>query len=287
MVMFYRLTNSPSTFQTTINDIFQDLIQEGVVCIYLNDILIFMKTIAEHCHISRIVLEQLCKHKLFLQHDKCDFEITMIKYLGLEISEGEIHMDPVKVAGVTEWPVPTSRREVQSFLGFANFYRHFIKSFLHHAKPLFKLMKKDHKWSWGKDEQQAFDKIKHRITSSPILHFTDDSKPFHVEADSSNFATGAVLSQQSSDDLKWHPITFYLKSLNVVKQNYEIHDKEMLVIIRSLEEWRHFLEGAQHRVEIWMDHKNLEYFITAKKLIHRQACWSLYLSMVQRIPGHK
>ena len=152
----------------------------------------------------------------------------MIEYLGLVILEGEIQMDPVKVAGVTEWPVPTCRREVQSFLGFVNFYCCFIENFSHHAKPLFELMKRDCKWSWGKDKQQAFDKIKHRITSSPILCFTDDSKPFRIKADSSNFAMGVVLLQQSSDDLKWHPIVFYSKSLNAVKQNYKIHDKEML-----------------------------------------------------------
>ena len=161
----------------------------------------------------------------------------MIEYLGLVILEGKIQMDLVKVAGVTKWPVLTSRREVQSFLGFANFYCCFIESFLHHTKPLFELTKNDHKWSWGKDEQQAFDEIKYCVTSSSILHSADDSKPFCIEADSSNFATGAVLSQQSSDDLKWHPITFYLKLLNAVKQNYKTHDKEMLAIMRSLEKW--------------------------------------------------
>ena len=126
-------------------------------------------------------------------------------------------MDPVKVAGVSKWPILTIRREVQSFLGFANFYCYFIEDFLHHAKPLFELTKKDRKWTWGEDEQLAFDEIKHHVTSSPILRFANDSKPFCIEADSSNFATGAVLSQQSSDDLKWHPIAFYLKSLNAVK----------------------------------------------------------------------
>ena len=254
---------------------------------YLDDILIFMKTITEYHHISHTVLECLREHRLFLWHDKCNFKTTMIEYLGLVISEGEIRMDLVKVAGVTEWLVLTCRREVQSFLGFVNFYCCFIENFLHHAKPLFELTKKDCKWSWGEDKQQAFDEIKCHITSSPILHFADDSKPFRVEADSSNFATGAVLSQQSLDDLKWHPIAFYSKSLNAVKQNYKIHDKEMLAIMRLLEEWRHFLEGVQHRVEIWMDHKNLEYFMTVKKLNCRQACWSLYLLRFDFVMHHR
>ena len=146
-------------------------------------------------------------------------------------------MDPVKVASVTEWPTPSQQKEVQSFLGFANFYCRFIEGFSHHAKALFELTKKDCKWSWGEAEQSAFDEIKSHITLSPILHFADDSKAFCIKADSSDYATGSILSQQSTDDQKWHPIAFYSKSLNTVEWNYEIHDKEMLAVMRSLEEW--------------------------------------------------
>ena len=143
LVMFFGLTNSPSTFQTMMNDIFQDLIMEGVVCVYLDDILIFTKSMEEQCRVTRLVLELLRKHKLFLRHEKCEFEKTLIEYLGLIIFEGEMHMDPVKVAGVTEWPTPTNRKEVQLFLRFVNFYHRFIEGFSHHAKPLFELTKKD------------------------------------------------------------------------------------------------------------------------------------------------
>jgi hypothetical protein len=222
-------------------------------------------------------MARLRKYRLFLKPEKCEFEKTRIEYLGLIISDGQIEMDPVKVAGVRDWPAPTNKKEVQSFLGFTNFYRRFIEDFSAHARPLFDLTKKDAKWQWSASEQAAFDELKKRITSSPILVFPDDDKPFRIEADSSDFATGAVLSQESSDG-KWRPIAFLSKSLNEVERNYEIHDKEMLAIIRSLEEWRHFLEGAQHKVEIWTDHKNLEYFMSAKKLNRRQARWSLYLS---------
>jgi hypothetical protein len=122
LVMFFGLTNSPSTFQTMMNDIFQDLIMEGIICVYLDNILIFTKDIAEHRCIMQLVLERLHKHKLFLQHNKCKFEQTTIEYLRLIISQGEMRMDPVKVAGVMEWPALTIKKEVQSFLGFANFY---------------------------------------------------------------------------------------------------------------------------------------------------------------------
>lgn len=275
--MFFGLTNSPATFQTMMNDIFQDLIMQGVVCMYIDDILIYTRTCEEHHRIARIVMEHLREHKLYLRLDKCEFERTRIEYLGLIISEGKAEMDPVKVAGVAEWPEPTNKKQVQSFLGFTNFYRWFIRDFSHHAQPLFDLTGKNAPWVWGEAQQTAFDDLKHAITSQPILTFADDSRPFQIEADSSDFATGAVLSQPS-DDGKWHPVAFMSKSLNAVEWNYEIHDKEMLAIIRALEEWRHYLEGARHNFEIWTDHKNLEYFCTAQKLNWRQARWSLYLS---------
>jgi len=116
------------------------------------------------------------------------------------------------------------------------------------------------------------------VTTALILASPQDSEPFHIETDSSDFASRAILSQQLPGEEKWHLVAFYSKSLSLAEQNYEIYDKEILTIIRVLEEWRHFLEGARHLVEIWMDHKNLKYFMMAKKLNHRQAQWSLYLA---------
>jgi len=116
------------------------------------------------------------------------------------------------------------------------------------------------------------------VTTALVLVSPQGLEPFRIEADSSDFASGAVLSQQLPGEEKWHPVAFYSKSLSPVERNYEIHDKEMLAIICALEEWKHFLEGARHPVEIWTDHKNLEYFMTAKKLNCRQARWSLYLA---------
>ena len=259
------------------NEIFQDLITEGVVCVYLDDILIFTKSLEEHRRITRLVLERLRQHKLYLRLDKCEFEREQIEYLGVIISHNRVEMDPVKVAGVAEWPTPRNKREVSAFLGFTNFYRRFIQGFSHHARPLFDLTRKDPKFEWTEAADAAFEKLKHSVTSAPVLMLPDDSRPYRLEADSSDFATGAVLSQES-DDGKWHPVAFYSKSLSPVERNYEIHDKELLAIIRALEEWRHFLEGGQFPVEIWTDHKNLEYFQAARKVNRRQARWSLYLS---------
>ena len=146
LVMFFSLTNSPATFQTMMDDIFKDLISEGVVMVYLDDILIFTETLEEHWNIARCVLELLEKHKLYLHSDKCEFEKTTIKYLGVIISHNSVVMDPVKIAGITEWPAPTNKKEVQSFLGFTNFYRRFIRDFSEHARPLFDLTQNDSGW---------------------------------------------------------------------------------------------------------------------------------------------
>jgi len=115
------------------------------------------------------------------------------------------------------------------------------------------------------------------VTTALVLVPPQDSEPFCIEADSSDFASRAVLSQQLPREEKWYLVAFYSKFLSPVKWNYEIHDKEILAIIHALEEWRHFLEGARHPIEIWIDYKNLEYFMMAKKLNRCQACWSLYL----------
>jgi hypothetical protein len=229
--MFFSLTNSPTTFQTMMNNIFEELISEGVVVVYLDDILIFMETIDEHWKVTHRVLELLEKHKLYLQPDKCKFEKTTIKYLGVIISHNLVTMDLVKVVGVADWLELTSKKEVQSFLGFTNFYQCFIKDFSEHAWPLFDITKNNVKWHWGTDEQSAFDRLKQNVMMAPVLISPDSTQPFHIEADSSDFATGAILSQVSPEDGKWHPVAFFSKSLSPVECNYEIHDKEMLAII--------------------------------------------------------
>jgi hypothetical protein len=121
----------------------------------------------------------------------------------------------------------------------------------------------------------------------PVLMTPADNHPFRIEADSSDFATGAVLSQLSAEDEKWHPVAYLSKSLSETERNYEIHNKEMLAIMRALEEWQHFLEGAPDRFKIWTDHKNLEYFMSAKKLNCRQARWSLTLAWFDFVMHHR
>ena len=128
------------------------MIAEGVVCVYLDDILIFTKMLSENWNIVWRVLEHLWEYKLYLKPEKCKFEWRWIEYLGVIVSEGWVEMDPVKVSGVAEWPTPWNKKEVQSFVGFVNFYRRFIKDFSHHARALFDLTKKDIRWKWEESE---------------------------------------------------------------------------------------------------------------------------------------
>ena len=139
------------------------------------------------------------------------------------------------------------------------------------VKPLTNLTKKDQPWVWGEDQQKAFEVLKNAFTSAPILRILDDVNPFQLSTDASDFAVGAVLSQLDPNDNLWHPVAFHSKSLDVHERNYEIYDKELLAIIRALEEYRHYLEGHPEKFEIWSDHQNLTYFKTAQKLTRRQA----------------
>ena len=277
LVMFFGLTNSPATFQTMMDELFRDLIHQGKVVIYIDDILIFTRTREEHRQIVKQVLQILKDNNLYLKPEKCVFEQTEVEFLGLVVSEDSVKVDPVKVEGVKKWPTPTNVKELQSFLGFTNFYRRFIEDFSHVAAPLHKLTNKEVTWSWGSAEQEAFEEIKNKLISAPVLMIPQDDGLLKVEADASNFATGAVISQMGSDN-KWHPLGFMSKSLNETERNYDIYDREMLAVIRALGEWRHLLEGATQPFEIWTDHRNLEYFKTAQKLNRRQARWSLFLT---------
>jgi hypothetical protein len=217
LVMYFGLTNSLATFQTMMNEIFQDLITDGIVSVYLDDILIFTNSLEEHHQITRLVLDRMRKHKLYLRPEKCEFKKTRIEYLGVIISHNKVEMDLVKIAGVADWLTPSNKKEVQSFVGFINFYRCFIPGFSHHTHALFNLTMKDVRFIWGLPQEDSFMKLKELVTSAPVLVLPDDNLPFRLEADGSGIATGAVLLQQNVDDKSWHPFTFLSKALNPVE----------------------------------------------------------------------
>src|SRR5258708_25541678 len=192
--MFFRLCNSPMTFQTMMNDILQDFIHNSEAICYMDDILIYSHTLSDHQQIIHQVLSTLQKQRLFLKPEKCTFEQKEVEYLGLVILKDHVAMDLMKVCGVTEWPTPTKVKEVQSFLGFVNFYWKFICDFSDIACPLYALTRKTQRWVWGSPEQEVFNALKKAVTSAPILTFPSQSSHFHLECDASNFVTIVVLS---------------------------------------------------------------------------------------------
>jgi len=155
------------------------------------------------------------------------------------------------------------------------------------SKPLSNLTKKDSTWTWGKEQQNAFEVLKKAFTTAPVLRIPNDKDLFKLSTDASDFATGAVLSQKDMQTNLWYPVAFFFKSLDVHERNYEIYDKELLAVIRGLEEYRHHLEGHLYKVEIWLDHQNLIFFRTAQKLTRRQTRWALFMTRFDFVLYHK
>lgn len=208
------------------------------------------------------VLRRLQEHHLYLKISKCFFSVDTVPYLGMVISPKGISMEEQKIKAIEEWPRPKTVKEVQSFLGFANFYRRFIPDYSSVARPLHDLTHKDKKWSWEDKHTDALNEIKKRMSSRPVLAHPDPKKQFIVETDASGVALGAVLSQKQEDG-RLHPIAYLSKSFSPAERNYDTHDKELLAIVTALQEWRLYLEGAELRILVLTDHRNLEYWKTA------------------------
>ncbi len=188
-------------------------------------------------------------------------------------------MDQGKVTAVAEWPTPQTIKELQRFLGFANFYRRFIKGFSLLTVPLTTLLRgKSKSLSWSFNAHEAFDSLKTAFSTAPILRHPDPHVPFVVEVDASTTGAGAVLSQLFGEPPRLQPCAYYSKKLTPAEQNYDIGNRELLAIKLALEEWRHWLEGANHPFTVITDHKNLQYLRQVKRLNPRQARWALFFT---------
>uniref|UniRef100_A0A4W5NCK3 Gypsy retrotransposon integrase-like protein 1 n=1 Tax=Hucho hucho TaxID=62062 RepID=A0A4W5NCK3_9TELE len=288
--MPFGLTNAPAVFQALINDVLRDMLNIFVF-VYLDDILIFSSSLQEHTKHVRQVLQRLLDSHLYVKPEKCEFHASRIQFLGFVVEPGRIQMDSRKVEAVADWPTPKSVKEVQRFLGFTNFYRKFIRNFSSVAAPLSALTKGGNaRFLWGKEAETAFQGLKQRILSAPILTLPTVDEPFVVEVDASEVGVGAVLSQRGEDQ-KLHPCAFFSHRLTPAERNYDVGDRELLAFKMALEEWRHWLEGASQPFQVLTDHKNLEFIQQAKRLNSRQDRWSLFFNRFQFIltyrPGSK
>ena len=275
LVMPFGLTNAPAAFQRFMNDIFQDLLDDCVI-VYLDDILIFSDNLESHKKQVREVLRRLRQHGLYARPDKCEFHRDTVEYLGFILSPEGLRMSSDKIKTILDWPTPRKVKDVQSFLGFANFYRRFIPHYSDITVPLTRLTRKSAPWAWTEQCQTAFDSLKSAFTSAPILVQWDPDAPVIVETDASDYALGAILSIISDNEV--HPVAFHSRTFSSTELNYDVHDKELLAIFEAFRTWRHYLEGTPTPIDVITDHKNLEYFSTTKLLTRRQARWSEFLS---------
>ena len=229
----------------------------------------------EHIRMVSKVLKILQDNNLFLKPEKCHFHKRKVEYLGVIVGNGQVKMDPIKVKALIEWPTPTNVRELHAVLGFGNYYKDFIKDYSKIAHPLHNLTRKNVLWKWEDEEQEAFDTLKHRFTSYPVLRNPDPDKHYILDTDASAFAVGAILQQEFDDGR--HPITFFSKSLLPAKRNYNIYDRELLSIIYTLKANHHLLLSMKYPILIRSDHNNLKYFKSPQKITPRQARWHKFL----------
>ena len=278
LCMPFGLCNAPATFQSHINETLRPFLDEFCSA-YLDDVLVFSDTLEEHERHVRLVITRLEAAGLFIDIDKCEFHTQRTKYLGLIITTEGIRMDPAKVEAILAWETPRSLKDVQAFLGFANFYRRFIYKFSRLANPLTALTKAGCPFRWTEACQEAFEALKQAFTRDPVLAFFVPGLETVVETDASDAVIAGILSQRHPDGL-WHPVAFFSKKMTPAECNYEIYDKELLAIIRAFEEWRPELAGNEtdEPTKVFTDHKNLEYFMDTKLLNARQARWAEFLS---------
>ena len=270
------------------NNIFSDLL-DICVMIYLDNILIYSNNMSEHHQHVKEVLKHLCKAGLYAKAEKCKFHSELVEYLGYILSPSGLTMSNKKVKIIQDWPEPKKIKDIQSFLGFTNFYYQFIFNYLDIVILLTCLTQKNIPWKFNSSYQDAFNSLKKAFTSAPILTHWIPGAQLIVKTDALDYALTAILSIVNEDN-KVHLVAFHSHTFTVVELNYNTHNKELLTIFEVFKIWQHYLEGLAYPIDIVMDHKNLEYFSTTKVLIWRQAQWSKYLSQFNLVirfrPGH-
>jgi RNase H-like domain found in reverse transcriptase/Integrase zinc binding domain len=271
------------------NSIFTDDITEKWLTVYMDDMAIHTKhqpaeteELHIQCHRSYIkhILDKLMKHNLFLKPEKCTFEQPFIKFLGIQITQGEVQMDDTKVEKVHNWQTPTNVTEIHKFLGFTGYYRYFIKDYSKITWPLLQLTHLTTPWSWNQEEQIAFETLRNAMTNKPVLQQPDFTKPFFLLTDASAYHVGAILSQEggsNSSNTAWkpklHPVAYYLATFTETEHNYNIYDRELLAIMKAITHWHPYLIWTKEPFTILTDHTNLLHWKLPRKLNRWTARW--------------
>ena len=283
-VMPFGLSNAPATFQRMMNLALAPYLSK-FCCVYLDDILVYSQSEAEHeDHLSQ-VLQALSDSKLFAKREKCEFGLGSVQFLGHVVSSAGIATDPEKVSALRDYPIPANVTELRAFLGLANYYRRFVERYAHTALPLTRLTGKGTVWEWGDSQTAAFLEMKRKLTSTPVLRMPDFSRPFFVFADACGFALGGSLEQDFGSGRQ--PVAFLSKKLSDAQRNYGPGDQEALAIVTALHEWRCYLQGARFVVN--SDHRTLTRLQSQAHLSGRRARYAEFLQefdcSVQYIKG--
>lgn len=270
--MPFGLKNAPATFQRLMNTVLTGL--QGIKClVYLDDIVIYSASLQEHNRRLKEVLQRIRFHNLRLQPDKCEFLRKEVTYLGHVITEAGIIPDPEKLKAVESFPSPQRIKDIQSFIGLAGYYRRFIKDFSKIAKPLTKLTKKGTKFEWTTEQQKAFDHLKEKLITAPILKYPNFNETFILTTDASDYALGAVLSQGVIG--RDHPIAYASRVLSRAEQNYNTTERELLAIVWAVKHFRPYLYGTKFK--IITDHKPLVWLFSVNDPGSRLIRWRLKL----------
>ncbi|KAL0554397.1 hypothetical protein IC582_008317 [Cucumis melo] len=264
IVMSFGLTNAPAVFMDLMNRVFREFLDTFVI-VFIDDILIYSKTEAEHEKHLRMVLQTLRDNKLYAKFSKCEFWLKQVSFLGHVVSKAGVSVDPAKIEAVTGWTRPSTVSEVRSFLGLAGYYRRFVENFSRIATPLTQLTRKGAPFVWSKACEDSFQNLKQKLVTAPVLTVPDGSGSFVIYSDASEKGLGCVLMQQGK------VVAYASRQLKSHEQNYPTHDLELAAVVFALKIWRHYLYGE--KIQIFTDHKSLKYFFTQKELNMRQRRW--------------
>ncbi len=280
--MSFEFANAFVTFQSYINFILRKFLNVFVI-IYLNDILIYSQNEEKHTNHVRLVLKRLKKYKIFAKLSKCDFDLKEIDYLKFIVRINDIRMNFAKIAIVKKWIESTTRRHVRTFLKFVEFYRKFIKKFNKIIKSLTNFLKKkkkefDKEFEFTKKARIAFAQLKDVfIKTSILLHF-DSKRKIRLKIDAFDFAISEILFQLIEKTSQWHFVAFFFRKMFVAKQNYEIEEVEMLVVIESCWVFRHYVEDVLFFVQMLINHVNFNTFFKNKRTKQKKTWWWKKLS---------
>ena len=268
-VMPFGLCNAPATFQRLMDMVLAGM-QWKSCLVYLDDVIIVGKTFQDHLQNLREVFQRLREAGLKLKPTKCDFCALQVEFLGHIVSAEGVQTDPSKTEKVAQWPTPTSRREVQQFLGLANYYRRFVKDFAAIAKPLHRLTEKTVKFKWTNECQTAFEEIRRRLVTAPILAFPDYERAFILDTDASDIGIGAVLSQVQEDGSE-RVIAYASRVLTRPERRYCVTRRELLAVVTFVQHFRPYLLGR--RFLLRTDHGSLTWLSNFKEPEGQLARW--------------